>query len=568
MPTYDGPSRRLRRHVHSADPGTEHSVNRNPHDITRPPDLTLRHGTGPIRARRPLYLDLLPPCSQKCPAGEQPQVWLGLAQAGRHREAWEVTLQDNPFPAIHGRVCYHPCEPACNRESLDGAVSIHAVERFLGDRALAEGWIPSLVAPPGGRRVLVIGAGPSGLSAAWHLTRLGHAVHLYDAGSLPGGMMRYGIPAYRLPRPVLDGEIERLRKIGVRIEQDRRVTNLEQTWRDEGFDAVFVAVGAHLSKRTDIPQRDAARILDAVGYLHDVAIGAPPSLGRRVAIYGGGNTAMDAARTVARLGHEPMVIYRRDRAHMPAHDFEAQDALDEGVEIHWLRTIRSFDGPTMTVEVMELDESGRPRATGRFETIEADDLILALGQDTDTSFMRSVSGVGFAPDGSVIVDANFMTGRPGLFAGGDMVPAERSVTVAVGHGKHAARHIDAWLRGTTWSEPPAPPLASFDMLKLWYFTDIAQRAESKSALAPRLTSFTEVVQGLTPTEAVYEAKRCLSCGTCFECDGCLAACPEDAVIKLGTGQRYRFDFDRCTGCAACFDQCPCGAISMMPEPSR
>jgi Pyruvate/2-oxoacid:ferredoxin oxidoreductase delta subunit len=149
-----------------------------------------------------------------------------------------------------------------------------------------------------------------------------------------------------------------------------------------------------------------------------------------------------------------------------------------------------------------------------------------------------------------------------------MVPAERSVTVAVGHGKNAARHIDAWLRGTTWSEPPAPPLASFDMLKLWYFTDIAQRAESKSALAPRLTSFTEVVQGLTPTEAVYEAKRCLSCGTCSECDGCLAACPEDAVIKLGTGQRYRFEFDRCTGCAACFDQCPCGAISMMPEPSR
>jgi NADPH-dependent glutamate synthase beta subunit-like oxidoreductase len=541
---------------------------KDPHDLTQPADLAARHGTGPVRTRRPEYIDLLPTCSHACPAGEQVQVWLGLAQAGQHREAWEVILRDNPFPAIHGRVCYHPCEPACNRESLDGAVSIHAVERYLGDRAMAEGWLPAVAPPAGGGRVLVVGAGPSGLSAAWHLALLGHAVHVHDAGGAPGGMMRYGIPAYRLPRDVLDGEIDRLRRIGVRIEQDRHVSDLGGTWQEGGFDAVFVAVGAHLSKRTEIPARDAGRVLDAVPYLRGVAVGSAPKLGRRVAIYGGGNTAMDAARTAVRLGHEPIIVYRRDRAHMPAHDFEAQEAVEEGVEIHWLRTIRSIEGPTMTVEVMELDESGRPHGTGKFETLEADDLILALGQETDTAFLRSVDGVVFDADGSVVVDATFMTGRPGLFAGGDMVPAERSVTVAVGHGKHAARHIDAWLRGTPWVAPAVPEMATFAKLNLWYYTDIAHRPEPRAGMARRVGSFGEVVKGLTEAEAVFEAKRCLSCGTCFECDGCLAACPEDAVIKLGPGKRYRFDYDLCTGCAACFEQCPCGAISMQPEPER
>ncbi len=535
-------------------------------DLTHLPDLHHKPEHGPVRSRRPIYQDLLPPCNHACPAGEPIQGWLAHAQAGRHREAWELLVQANPFPAVHGRVCYHPCESSCNRERLDGAVSIHSVERFLGDLAIERGWPLPAGAPASGHRVLVVGAGPSGLSAAYHLRRLGHEVVVRDAGPIAGGMMHFGIPAYRLPRAVLDAEIARLVGLGVVFEFNHRVDDLEAEWRDGGFAAVFLAVGAHLSKRGGIPARDAGRMLDAISFLRDVEAGTPPRLGRRVAVYGGGNTAMDAARTALRLGHEPLIIYRRDREHMPAHDFEAAEALEEGVKIHWLRAITGLEGGALTVEVMALDGDGRPHGTGEFETIDADDLILALGQETDTRFLRGLTGVALGDDGTVTVDERMMTGRPGLFAGGDMVPAQRSVTYAVGHGSTAARHIDAFLRETAWAAPAPPPLATYDKLHLWFYTDVAHRPQGRASMDERRATFGEVVAGWSEPEAVFEASRCLSCGTCFECDGCYAACPEDAVIKLGPGRRYEFEYAKCTGCAICFEQCPCHAISMVREP--
>ena len=361
--------------------------------------------------------------------------------------AWRQLTADNPMPAIHGRVCYHPCESVCNRASLDSAVSIHSVERFLGDLALERGW--SFDPPPvrSGRRVLVIGAGPSGLSAAYHLARRGHEVEIRDAGEQPGGMMRYGIPAYRMPRDVLDGELDRIAAMGVRITLGHRVEDLDAERREGGFDAAFVAVGAHLSKRVDIPAKDAGPIVDAVSFLRSVASGERPVIGRRVAVYGGGNTAMDAARVARRLGaNDALIVYRRTREQMPAHEEEAEEAEREGVRINWLRTITAFDGPELTVEAMELDEHGFPQPTGRFETLAADTVILALGQESDTAFLRQVPGVEFSRDGTVQVSTSMMTGCAGVFAGGDMVPSERTVTVGVGHGKKAAKNIDAWLR--------------------------------------------------------------------------------------------------------------------------
>ena len=537
-------------------------------DLTQHADLT-RHdmGTGALRTRRPVYVDFLPPCNDACPAGENIQAWLALAQAGNYEAAWRELVSNNPMPAIHGRVCYHPCEDVCNRAFTDSPVSIHAVERFLGDMALEKDWQFDKPATKTGKKILIVGAGPSGLSAAYQLVRMGHDVEIREAGPVAGGMIHFGIPAYRMPRDELRAEIKRIENIGVKISLNHRVEDILEEKVAGGFDAAFVAVGAHISKKIDIPTRDAGKILDAVSFLSQANHGDPPKLGRRVAIYGGGNTAMDAARTAKRLGAaEAMIIYRRDRSSMPAHDFEADEAIEEGITINWLRTIKEIDRSTFKVEVMELDENGRPQPTGRYEELEADTLILAVGQDTDTAFLESVPGIEFQSDHTVVVDANMMTGHAGIFAGGDMVPSDRSVTIAVGHGKQAARHIDAWLRDATYQRTPRGELIGHEKLHLWYRTVAPKMEQGRLPVKERRGHFDEILKNLSEADARFEARRCLSCGNCFECDGCYGACPEDAIIKLGPGNRYKFDFDRCTGCAVCFEQCPCHAIEMTDEP--
>jgi len=537
-----------------------------PRNLTPLPDLGASQGrVGPTRVRMPIYVDLLPPCNQACPAGENIQEWLRLVKAKEDHAAWLELTRNNPFPAIHGRVCYHPCETSCNRVELDGAVSIHSVERYLGDLAIANNWQFEGPARTSGRKVLVIGSGPSGLSAAYHLAKLGHEVEVHDSSDLPGGMMRYGIPEYRLPRDVLDAEVDRIRALGVQFVQNHTVTDLLVEQAEGHFDAVFVAIGAHLSKRVDIPTMDAGRIVDAVGFLRDVASGERPVIGRRVAVYGGGNTAMDAARVARRLGaEESIVVYRRTQEHMPAHAEEHDEAVREGVKMNWLRTINQFDEGHMQVEIMEINDEGKAVGTGRYETLEADTVILALGQEADSGFLRTIPGMRF--DGDVVqVDPNtLMTDVPGIFAGGDAVPSERTVTIGVGHGKKAARVIDRWLAQRPVTEHPKNPVATFDKLNLWYWGDDRATTQPELDVAQRL-NFDEIVGGLTDDQARTEAWRCLSCGNCIECDGCLGSCPEDAVIKLGKGLRYRYDYTKCTGCGTCYEQCPVHAIEMIPE---
>ena len=539
---------------------------KTPFAVTLDVGGSLLNKTGSWRSERPVYTDRLPPCNHACPAGEDIQGWLYHAEEGNYRAAWESLIANNPLPAIMGRACYHPCQDACNRAQLDQAVNIHAVERFLGDLALSEKWPAKVAEPPSGKRVLVIGAGPSGLSAAYHLARLGHQVEIHEAGPLAGGMMRFGIPRYRLPREVVDGELQRILDMGVTLRLDCRVDDIPKTLASGGFDACFVAIGAHIAKRVDIPGPDAARIVDAVSFLHDMETGdAPLQLGRRVVVYGGGNTAVDVARTARRLGAEPVIVYRRSREQMPAHDFEIDEALEEGVVVNWLHTITEADEHGFKIEKMTLDENGWPQPTGEFETIEADSLVLALGQNVDQSILTNLPGVTLNKDGVVEVGADMATAFNGVFAGGDMVPAERTVTVAVGHGKRAARNIDAYLRNGTYLPPPKPELANFAMLNTWYYTDAAQKVQPVLDAARRLTSFDEVHTGLDADNALFEARRCLSCGNCFECDNCYGICPDNAITKLGPGKRFEFKYDYCKGCGMCAAECPCGAILMEPE---
>jgi len=539
---------------------------KTPFGVTLNVGGSLLNKTGSWRSERPVYTDRLPPCNHACPAGEDIQGWLYHAEEGDYRAAWESLVANNPLPAIMGRACYHPCQDACNRAQLDQAVNIHVVERFLGDLALREKWSAKVAKAASGKRVLVIGAGPSGLSAAYHLARLGHAVEIHEAGPLAGGMMRFGIPRYRLPREVVDGEVQRILDMGVTLQLNSRVDDIPPMLASGGFDACFVAIGAHIAKRVDIPGPDAARIVDAVSFLRDMETGdAPLQLGRRVLVYGGGNTAVDVARTARRLGAEPVIVYRRSRTQMPAHDFEIDEALEEGVVVNWLRTITESNEHGFKIEKMTLDENGWPQPTGEYETIEADSLVLALGQNVDQSILTNLPGVALNQDGVVEVGTNMATAFNGVFAGGDMVPAERTVTVAVGHGKKAARNIDAYLRGETYLQPPKSDLANFETLNTWYYTDAAQKVQPVLDAARRLTTFDEVHTGLDADNALFEARRCLSCGNCFECDNCYGICPDNAITKLGPGKRFEFKYDYCKGCGMCVAECPCGAILMAPE---
>lgn len=535
-----------------------------PFAITLKPGTSLANMTGTWRTERPVYLNRLPPCNNACPAGENIQGWLYHAESGNYEQAWRVLTENNPLAAVMGRVCYHPCETACNRGQLDSSVGINSVERFLGDEAIKRGWKFDAPASSSGKRVLVVGAGPSGLSAAYHLARMGHQVEIQEAGPLAGGMMRFGIPKYRLPREVLDAEVQRILDLGVTLKLNSKVASIEQSMKDGGFDAAFLAVGAHIGKRAMIPAGDAAKIVDAVSVLRSMEGEDKPLLGRRVVVYGGGNTAVDVARTVKRMGAEPIIVYRRTRDKAPAHDFEIEEALQEGVMIKWLSTIKQAGDSSITIEKMALDDKGFPQPTGEYETLEADSVVLALGQDVDLSLLEGVTGLEIK-NGTVQVAPNMMTGHPGIFAGGDMVPSERTVTVAVGHGKKAARHIDAWLQGKSYVPAEKHELAEYGKLNTWYYSDADKTVRPMLDVIRRQTSFDEVQGGLDETTALFEARRCLSCGNCFECDNCYGVCPDNAVIKLGPGKGFQFNYDYCKGCGLCVAECPCGAIKMEPE---
>lgn len=522
---------------------------------------------GPVRPKSKMiavYTDRLPPCNNACPAGENIQKWLNLAKQEKFHEAWETIVQNNPFPSIHGRVCYHYCETKCNRIQYDATVGIHCVERFLGDMALAKGWSIKAGAATG-KKVLIVGAGPAGLSAAYHLRLVGHEVTIYEDLPQPGGTMLVGIPSYRLPQEILFGEINRILNMGVKIEYNRKVEDVIAEKERGSFDVVFLAIGAHLGKNLVFPVENPCPIIDAVDYLRESTFGRVPHLGPRLAIYGGGNTAIDVARSAKRLGvSDVFIIYHRTREKMSVFSHEIEEALEEGVKFIFLRTIIGLNNNKLYLNINELDERGRPKpAGGRVENLEIDALIFALNQIPDSEFLRKVPGIEVQTNGVVAVDEDFMTGCKGIFAGGDMIPYDRSVTVAVGQGKHAAYHINAYLNGTNFNFPARHEPALFEQLHISENEAKSQKPKQESLdVSTRLKSFVEVVQNCAQDVVLNETKRCFSCGNCFECDACYKICPVKAITKLGPGKRYKIDIEKCIGCGKCYKVCPCGAIIM------
>lgn len=530
-----------------------------PYATVLEPATSLSNKTGSWKTMRPEYVNKLPPCNVTCPSGENIQRWLSYAQEGKIKKAWEVITIDNPFPAIMGRVCYHTCEKACNRGNFDGAVSINLIERSIGDIAIDNGWSFEKVKSFSGKKILIVGAGPSGLSAAYFLRKKGHDVTMYETHIKPGGMMRYGVPRYRLPRKIIDAEVKRIVDLGVNLICNRHVNNL----CDEilNFDAIYISTGAHLAGKRDIEIKNNAKVIDAVELFKKMedSPGEITKIGETVIVYGGGNTAIDAARTALRLGAKNVkIIYRRTINSMPAHDTEIQDALTEGVEILCLRSISMIDNNKVFVNKMSYDEENDILTTsGETEIIESDYTIFAIGQSIDEGILNGINEIVVSEKGRIEVDKNMMTGAKGIFAGGDIIHGKRTVTHAIGYGKKAAKCIDAYLNGEEVVSNKKHEIATSKTLNTVYF-----RKNPKTEILKSIEiSFEEQNISLSEREIISESDRCFSCGNCFHCDNCYGYCPDNAIIKHEDGS-LEINYEYCKGCGICASECPCGAIKM------
>ncbi|MDR3155547.1 MAG: FAD-dependent oxidoreductase [Holosporaceae bacterium] len=524
---------------------------------------SLRNKTGSWRTMCPHYVNLMPPCNAVCPAGENVQQWLSFAQKGHFRQAWNVIVQNNPFPAIMGRICYHTCEKVCNRLHLDEAVNINLLERAIGDIAISHGWKFESVIPATGKKVLIVGSGPSGLAASYFLRKLGHEVEIKEAHALVGGMMRYGVPRFRLPDSIIDAEIRRITDLGVKISCNSRVGNLKSEMNK--FDAIYLSIGASKPTKPDVEVRPGSTIIDAVDLfkrLTNEQSHSSVELGKRVAVYGGGNTAIDAARMALRLGAEKVnIIYRRTLNSMPAHEMEIHEALSEGIKILCLRTIKSVDHKEILMEKMNYDEeSGILTKSGEEETVTADSVIFAIGQFVDDSIIKNIDGIAMADGGIIGVNECMMTGARGIFAGGDAISAKRTATIAIAHGKKSAHYIDAYLSGKEVEQKQKPDIVNFKKLNTNYYPKIPRI----NLLPAASISLEERTVALTEKEIIVESSRCLSCGNCFHCYNCYGYCPENAIKKLPDGS-LEVDLNYCKGCGICAVECPCGAIKMMQE---
>jgi NADPH-dependent glutamate synthase beta subunit-like oxidoreductase len=546
------------------------------------PGSSLNFKTGNWRTERPYHNHRAAPCHGACPSGEDAQAWLGRLAEGDLRGAWERLVSANPLPATTGRVCHHPCETACNRGKYDEAIAIHEVERYLGDQAIAHGW-PYPVKKPNSHagRVAVVGAGPGGLSAAYHLTRLGYRVTLFEALAQAGGTLATAIPAYRLPRETLEAEIGRLLSVGIdfrpqhRLGRDMTVEGLRAEFR-----AVFLAPGNQRSRAWDVGGATPTDLHVGLSLLKQwVDVGSLP-ITKSAAIIGGGNTAVDLARVLKRAGVEEVHIITHQglpgsgEDEMRANAGEIAQAVEEGIKVHDHRGIRRLilrGERVVGVEMVRMQKVARNGRSERvsFEGTESvlhvEQVIPAIGQEVDEAGMESLLG------GKPFFAADYwgrIAGYPGVFVGGDARGDHGTVTEAVGDGRRAAEAIHSWLQGVELSEPAATEVVPYEAINLNYM-EHAPRTNGSVLSVEERVAFKEVHGGLTPNQASAEARRCFSCGNCFGCDNCWTLCPDMAVLKTAEraadGSHYVFDYDYCKGCGICANECPCGFIAMKSE---
>ena len=557
--------------------------------------------TGSWKYIKPIYRDRVAPCNEGCPVGIDIEGYMNLLRQGRKQEALDLLLRENPMPAVTGRVCYHPCENACNRRQYDEAVGIRDVERMLGDMALAAPPTPKVGTRAG--KVAVIGSGPAGLGCAYHLARMGYAVTVFEAAKEAGGILRLGIPEYRLPAAILQGEIDRIKGMGVEIRCGVRL-GTDLAWEElDGYDAVFLATGAHHSRHLGLAGEDAQGIHAGLQFLRRVSQGENPEVGRRVLVLGGGNTAMDCARTALRRGGQVEVLYRRTRAEMPAIDEEIEDAEREGIKLNFLvapKAIRVESGKVTGLDCLRMrlgdpDASGRRRPLPVADSdffVAADMVLTAIGEEIDP---QSLPG-SVATDNGAVPVSPLGAATTRFFAGGDLVAQPRTVAHALGAGKRAALGIDHALRvaaGEALDDVPVDALRYGSLgnvsMTRWQGDDPVVRHDAVNdvthfedlnmdhfprrprhrvdRLAPELCrqDFTEGLAGLVPDAAMEEAKRCFNCGVCNTCELCLIFCPDLAITLRADGKGFDIDYDYCKGCGVCNAECPRGAMDMTRE---
>jgi len=552
--------------------------------------------TGTWRYLRPRFDNKISPCNESCPAGQDIEGAMVLIGQGKVLEAWDLFQEESPFPGVCGRVCYHPCESSCNRGEFDEAVSINALERFMADMAFKHGRRVTVKKEKKKEKVAVIGSGPAGMTCAYHLARMGYGVTVFEALPVLGGMLRVGIPEYRLPKKILEGEIDRILELGVTTEVNTRFGESLQQKDLKEYAAVFFALGNHVSKKLGVSGEDEDWAMSGVEFLRKVSLGKEVPLGKKMVIIGGGNTALDAARTALRLGAKPSILYRRTREEMPAFPAEIQEAEEEGIEISFLvspvrllvergqkklECVKNRLGPP--------DEDGRRRPVevkGSNYFIEVDQVLTAIGEDADLATLPKKLGV---QDSIIPTDERGATKLEGTFAGGDIIHQPHTVVHAIGSGKRAAIFIDCFLRKQKWEgvfdsirlgergnlsmrrylteEKERPPLSPKTVLlkdlNIDYFEHKKRKKTSRLPMGKRQGTFEEVNLGFPEETAVAEAQRCFNCGVCNLCDNCYIFCP-DVAIRKENGNNV-IDYDHCKGCGICVEECPRDAMVMEEE---